>query len=76
MLKKITTTDLIEVTTGNVIQVRQKIAIVEDGKELSFSYHRYCLLPGDSIYGQDDRIKKIAEALWVDLPVSENSDDI
>jgi hypothetical protein len=65
MLTKQTTIDRIEVLpeTGH-IQIRQKIAIIEDGKEISFSYHRYVLEKGAGLSGQPDNVKAVAEAAW------------
>ena len=48
------------------IQERQKTAIVEDGKELSFSYHRRVLHPDADISGESDELKGMASALWTD----------
>ena len=48
------------------IQERQKTAIVEDGKELSFSYHRRVLPPDADVSGESDEIKGMASALWTD----------
>ena len=48
------------------INERQKTAIVEDGKELSFSYHRRVLTPDADISGESDEIKGMASALWTD----------
>lgn len=46
------------------IQVRQIIRIMENGKEISKTYHRHVLSPGDDVNGQDERSKKIAQAIW------------
>lgn len=46
------------------IQVRQITRIMENGKELSKSYHRHVLSPGDDIKDQDERSQKIAKAIW------------
>ena len=48
------------------IQERRKTAIVEDGKELSFSYHRRVLSPDMDVSGESDEIKGMASALWSD----------
>ena len=48
------------------IQERQKTAIVEDGTELSSSYHRRVLTPGDDVSSESDEIKGMASALWTD----------
>ena len=45
---------------------RKKTAIVEDGKELSYSYHRRVLHPDADVSGESDEIKNMASALWSD----------
>ena len=48
------------------IQERAKTSIMEDGKELSFSYHRRVLSPEMDVSGESDEIKGMASALWTD----------
>ena len=48
------------------IRERQRTAIVEDGKELSYSYHRRVLTPDADVSGESDEIKGMASALWTD----------
>jgi len=48
------------------IQQRQRTAIVEDGKELSFSYHRTSFCPSDDVSGESDELKSLASTLWTD----------
>mgnify|MGYP003149449092 CR=1 FL=1 len=48
------------------IQERQKTAIMEDGKELSSSYHRRVLTPDADVSSESDEIKGMASALWTD----------
>jgi len=48
------------------IQERQKTAIVEDGKELSSSYHRRVLTPDADVSSESDEIKSMSAALWTD----------
>ena len=48
------------------LQQRQKTAIVEDGKEISFSYHRTAFMPDADVSGESDEIKGMASALWTD----------
>ena len=58
--------DKIEVLEDCQIQVRQKIAIMEDNIELSSSYNRWVLTPGQEIFDQDPRVQAVANALWSD----------
>ena len=48
------------------IQERQRTAIVEDGKQLSYSYHRRVLTPDADVSSESDEIKGMADALWTD----------
>ena len=48
------------------IQERAKTSIMEDGNELSYSYHRRALAPDADVSGESDEIKGMASALWTD----------
>ena len=48
------------------IQQRTKIAILEDGKEISFSYHRTSFMPDADVSGESDEVKALADTLWTD----------
>ncbi len=48
------------------INVRTKTSIMEDGKELSFSYHRKVLTPDMDVSGEYAEIKALAGAIWTD----------
>ena len=63
-LEKLIIIDQLEVLESNHIQVRQATKIMEDGKELSKTYHRHVLSPGDSLEGQDPKVIAIAKAVW------------
>ena len=65
-LEKVITYDYEVRSKYKHIQQRQRIAIVEDGKELSFSYHRTSFNPSDDVSGESDEIKGMASALWSD----------
>ena len=65
-LEKVVTYDY-EIRSGyKHIQERQKKAIMEDGKELSYSYHRRVLTPDMDVSSESDEIKGMADALWTD----------
>lgn len=64
MLTKQVVIDQIEVTEHSVIQVRTVTRIIEDGMQLTKTYHRHCLSPGDDLTGQDKRVIAIAKAVW------------
>ena len=67
MLEKQITQDKIEVVSmgdWSVIQVRTKTAIVEDGAELSSSYHRHVVMPTDDLTTESDEVVAIANAVF------------
>ena len=65
-LEKVVSYDYEVRTQYKHIQERQRTAIVEDGKTLSFSYHRRVLSPDADVSGESDEIKGMASALWSD----------
>ena len=60
-----------QITEIGVIQVRRITRIFEDGKELSKSYHRHCVAPGDYTNNEDKRTKKIAGAIHTPEVISD-----
>jgi hypothetical protein len=62
MLEKVISVDLIEVIENGSIQVRTKTAIMEDGKQISGSFHRHVVAPGDDYSTEDARVKAICAA--------------
>jgi hypothetical protein len=48
------------------IQERTKTSIMEDDKEISFSYHRRVLAPDADVSSESDEIKGMSSALWTD----------
>jgi hypothetical protein len=62
MLEKIEVVDLIEIVENGSIQVRTKTAIMEDGKQISGTFHRHVVAPGDDYSKQDARVKAICAA--------------
>ena len=65
-LEKVITYDYEIRTDYKHIQERVKTAIVEDGKEISFSYHRRVLSPDMDVSSESDEVKGMASALWTD----------
>jgi archaellum component FlaF (FlaF/FlaG flagellin family) len=61
-LKKVISVDLIEVVENGSIQVRTKTAIMEDGKQISGTFHRHIVVPGDNYSEESDRVKAICAA--------------
>ena len=52
MIEKRTVVDQREVMQSGIIQIRFRKEIVEDGKVLSYQYHRTTLQPGDDLDAQ------------------------
>ena len=48
------------------INERAKTSVMEDGEELSYSYHRRVLAPDADVSSESDEIKGMASALWTD----------
>ena len=72
-LSKVTVVDKIEVLEKGQVQVRTATRVLEDGVELSSSFHRHVVVPsvktgdtwGDTdISGEDARVQAIATATW------------
>ena len=61
-IEKIISIDQIEVVENGSVQVRTKTLIVEDGKEISASFHRHVVAPGDNYSGEDARVQAICAA--------------
>jgi hypothetical protein len=61
-LEKVTVVDRIEVLENGSVQVRTKTAILEDGKQISGSFHRHVVAPGDDFSGEDARVQAICAA--------------
>jgi hypothetical protein len=68
-LEKVISTDLIEVVENGCVQVRTKTAILEDGKQISGSFHRHVVSPGDDYSAEDARVKAICAATHTDAVV-------
>ena len=60
-LEKITVVDRIEVVENGCVQVRTKTAIMEDGKQISGTFHRHVVAPGQDYSQEDDRVKAICQ---------------
>ena len=65
-LEKVITYDYEIRTDFKHIQEREKTSIMEDGNEISYSYHRRVLTPDMDVSSESDEIKGMADALWTD----------
>jgi hypothetical protein len=62
MLEKQIAIDRIEVVENGTVQVRQATRIMEDGQELSKSYHRWTIAPGQDYSNQEPNVQAICAA--------------
>lgn len=63
MLEKVTVISQLEVTETNIIQVRVSTRVMEDGKQLSETYHRHCITPGQDYSQEDAKVRAICAAV-------------
>jgi hypothetical protein len=63
-LTKTTTVDQITVTENGIVLYREATRIMEDGNELTKTYHRTSLTPGQDLTGQPEKVVAIAQAAW------------
>jgi len=61
-LEKLITVDQIEVVVSGAVQVRTKTAVLEDGEEITRSFHRHVVAPGDDYSAEDARVQAICAA--------------
>jgi predicted ThiF/HesA family dinucleotide-utilizing enzyme len=63
-IEKVKVIDQITVTENGIILYREATKIIEDGVELTKTYHRSSLTPGQDLTGQPDKVIAIAQAAW------------
>jgi len=63
MLEKVISVDLIEVVENGTIQVRTKTAIMEDGAQISGTFHRHVVVPGADYSAEDAKVQAICVAV-------------
>lgn len=61
-LSKIVTVDRVEVVENGSVQVRTKTVIMEDGKQISATFHRHVVAPGADYSAEDARVQAICAA--------------
>jgi hypothetical protein len=62
MLEKVTVVDKMEVLENGCVQVRTATRIIEDGNQISSTFHRHVVAPGDDYSAEDARVKAICAA--------------
>ena len=63
-LTETTKVDQIELIENNSIQVRTATIIERDGTEISRTFHRHVVTPGEDISNEDPKVQAIANAIW------------
>ena len=69
-ITKETVVDQITVTENGIILYREATKIIEDGKELTKTYHRTSLTPGKDLTGHPAQVTAIANTVWTDEVVT------
>ena len=62
-LEKQTVVDLIETIENGCVQVRTCTRIMEDGEQISNTFHRHVVAPGDDYSAEDARVQAICAAV-------------
>ena len=63
-LTKTTVVDSITVTENGIVLYREATRIMEDGNQISQTYHRTSLTPGQDLTGQPANVVAICNAAW------------
>jgi DNA-binding transcriptional LysR family regulator len=56
--------DQITVTENGVVLYREATRIMEDGNELTKTYHRTSLVPGQNLRGHPANVAEICNVVW------------
>ncbi len=63
-LTKTTAVDQITVTENGIVLYREATRIMEDGNQISETYHRSSLAPGQDLTGKPANVVAICNAAW------------
>ncbi len=69
-ITKTTSIDQITVTENGIVLYRETTHIMEDGNQLSKTYHRTSLEPGQDLTGQPTNVVAICNVAWTDEVVA------
>ena len=70
-LTKVITEDKIEIVGPyKAVQVRTKTAVMDDGVELSSSFHRHTVIAGDDYSGESAEVRAICAAVHTDAVIA------
>jgi len=62
-LEKQTVIDQIEVIQNGSVQVRKRISITENGQQISSTFHRHVVAPGDDYSKEDAQVQAICAVI-------------
>jgi hypothetical protein len=62
-IEKQTIVDLIETVKNGCVQVRACTFIMENGKQISSTFHRHVIVPGDDYSTEDAEVQAICSAV-------------
>ncbi|HMF66060.1 MAG TPA: hypothetical protein VK602_00445, partial [Phyllobacterium sp.] len=61
------TYDVTVLSTGH-LEVRRADIVLRDGVEVSRTYHRHVVTPGDDVSGEPEIVQQLAATIWPTLP--------
>jgi hypothetical protein len=53
--------DRIEIVENGTVQVRQATIITDEGNQVSRTYHRWCITPGEDYSAQEQQVQDICK---------------
>ena len=54
----------VEVLENGFLQIRRSDIVLKDGVEIGRQYHRHCLVPGQDVTNEVQRVQAVAAATW------------
>jgi hypothetical protein len=69
-ITKTTTVDQILVEENGIVLYREATRIMEDGNQISQTYHRSSLTPGQALTGIPANVVAICNTVWTDAVVA------
>jgi len=63
MIEKQILVDLIEIVENGCVQVRTCTRLIEDGEQLTNSFHRHVVVPGADYSAEDAKVQAICAAV-------------
>lgn len=70
-LDKTTEIDQIEVVKTGHVQVREATIVTENEQQISRTFHRYVLFPGQDVSDQPQKVQDICNVTWTDEVIAE-----